>query len=139
MEISEKTKQRFLSKVDMRGRDECWEWTDYKNRDGYGNFWYDGTIINSHRFMYLVCVGEIPHGMCVCHSCDNPACANPSHLFLGTRRDNMLDMSKKGRARSHILTKEQIEFIRNSDKTPKEIGEILGVGGRHVARIKRDS
>lgn len=80
----------------------CWEWQGCK-RSGYGH-----TIVGSrtdgtrhseraHRLAYMVWNGEIPRGYDVCHKCDNPACINPNHLFVGTRQDNVDDRERKGR------------------------------------------
>lgn len=89
----------------------CWEWNGWRNSKGYGqtSCW---TIrngesklirIGAHRLSYVhhndLLVSDI-HGECVCHSCDNPCCINPKHLFLGTHKDNMVDMAKKGRCRN---------------------------------------
>lgn len=74
-------------------RDDCWAWTGTKNRDGYG-------LVNgklAHRLSFHIAFGVDPGALCVLHKCDNPACANPKHLFLGTRRDNMEDMRRKER------------------------------------------
>lgn len=92
-----KLMERFWNKVDTSN--ECWNWTGSKNKDGYGSV---GSGLRSrtmlaHRMSYAINVGEIPKGMCVCHKCDNPSCVRPDHLFLGTRKDNMQDMVRKGR------------------------------------------
>lgn len=75
----------------------CWQWKGSSNKDGYGTTRYMGKSIMAHRLSFLLHGGEIPDGMCVLHSCDNPPCVNPDHLFLGTHQDNMDDMARKGR------------------------------------------
>lgn len=57
----------------------------------------DRKNLKAHRFSYEYHVGKIPSGMLVCHTCDNPSCVNPKHLFIGTWKDNVQDMIKKGR------------------------------------------
>lgn len=92
-------KIRLLRLIDQRGPDECWPYLGFIGTWGYGMFWLDSKNVNSSRATYLLLVGEIPAGQVVCHKCDNPACCNPSHLWLGTQADNLSDCRKKGRAR----------------------------------------
>jgi len=94
---NEKLVKRFFSKVDIKGDDECWNWLVHKNSDGYGTFKYNYTSIPAHRMLWLIFNNEIPEKMYVLHTCDNPSCCNPKHLFLGTQKDNMIDMVNKGR------------------------------------------
>jgi len=89
--------QRLLDNilVDDNG---CWIWQLSKNNIGYGMMRDDKKMRTTHRVSYEEHNSvKIPSGMCVCHSCDNPLCVNPAHLFLGTRQQNTHDMIKKGR------------------------------------------
>jgi len=78
--------------------DGCIEWTKSRKKNGYGLIFIGGKKKFAHRHYYELKHGPIPPGMFVCHKCDNPACYNVDHLFLGTPQDNMDDMKKKGRA-----------------------------------------
>jgi hypothetical protein len=91
--------ERFWAKVQKT--DACWIWTGSKNEFGYGTFTRRSgeSPRRAHRFAWELVRSAIPKGLSVLHNCDNPACVNPDHLFLGTHRDNMHDMVQKGRAR----------------------------------------
>ena len=95
----DKTISRFWAKVQMG--DSCWLWTASKRSKGYGAFcWHEqGQLVQgrAHVFSFRLLYGAIPLGLCVLHKCDNPACVNPDHLFLGTKSDNNEDMRRKGR------------------------------------------
>jgi len=78
--------------------EDCWEWTSRLTKKGYGRFAVSQKRLAAHRASWFLHYGPIPEGMFVCHHCDNPKCIRPDHLFLGTHRDNMRDMARKGRA-----------------------------------------
>lgn len=97
---------RFWNRVEITPDNQCWKWKSYKQTGGgYGiiasNFKF---FEYAHRVSWEIHYGPIPKGMLICHHCDNPECANPKHLFLGTSKDNVQDMIQKGRknpAHSH--------------------------------------
>lgn len=91
------TLKRFWSKVDMDNPRGCWEWTAGVFDNGYGSFRMDAKNYRAHRLAWSICNGEIPDGMIVMHTCDNPLCCNPTHLKIGTHRENTLDMYDKKR------------------------------------------
>ena len=91
---------RFYKNVSVRGDDECWPWIGVRLRAGYGQFNHRYTRIVASRVAWeLANQRTIPHGLFACHSCDNPPCCNPRHIWLGTASDNVRDMVAKGRHR----------------------------------------
>lgn len=74
----------------------CLVFTGSIGRGGYGKIWYLGRDTRAHRVAWTLTNGPIPDGLMVCHRCDNPPCCNPAHLFLGSARDNVIDMVTKG-------------------------------------------
>lgn len=111
--------KRFVAKTRWEG--SCLIWTGFRLPKGYGCARRHRRYIKrnwlAHRLMYVWTKGEIPEGMLVCHSCDNPPCVNPNHLFLGTYSDNMQDCKRKGRLRGHFKPGMFIPTPRNTRRS----------------------
>ena len=137
----EKAQMRFWAKVKKSEPEQCWEWLSVLTHDGYGRMWFGGRFEGAHRLSWIFTHGTIQSGMQVCHKCDNPSCVNPSHLFLGTGEDNMMDCVHKGRRTksSAKLTSEQIEEIRNKYQNKEKgswlLGREYGVSKTQILRI----
>ena len=125
MSLTEKQLKKFNNKFVRGSDDECWEWTGYKNTDGYGKFYNNGNQRLAHRITLFLHTGL--YGECACHKCDNPSCVNPNHLWWDTVKGNINDRDKKGRNGNAKLTPVQVVAIRNEyDKKNKITQKFLG-------------
>lgn len=98
VKLSDKDISRFWSKIDVKGANQCWPWKNsLRGSLGYGQFRIGDRICDAHRIALELKEGALPKGRYVCHSCDSPKCCNPRHLFAGTQKNNMDDMTDKGR------------------------------------------
>ena len=123
----------------------CMEWIGACDFAGYGLFTYNGVVCQVTRFVYKYLIGSIPEKFMICHTCDNPSCVNPAHLFLGTNQENVQDASRKGRLHrpkgelnpAHILTTEQVTFVRSRRFSLKELGLIAESYGMSQESLRK--
>lgn len=135
------TVKTFWDKVEQT--DGCWLWRAYRDKDGYGVFGIGGKNYRAHRFSWMLTRGLIPEGMCVCHTCDNPPCVHPDHLWLGDNRLNTLDRDLKGRQRPPYgerngitkLTNEDADTIRCRVKNGEKQAQLVREYGSSPAAI----
>lgn len=129
-------------KVKVGKPNECWPWLGRKGNKGYGVYVVDGACRKVHRLAYAERVGPIPAGKLVCHSCDNPPCCNPAHLFVGTAADNSADMVAKNRQAMNLdhglakLNEQEVKAIRADRRKTPTIASQYGVSASTVYRIK---
>lgn len=97
--------QRFWALVDQRGQSECWPWLGHRRQNGYGWFNLNGRSTNASRAAYILTKGPLTSTQFVCHSCDNPSCCNPAHLWVGSAAENNRDRDLKGRGRHGVTPK----------------------------------
>ncbi|WP_426214880.1 HNH endonuclease signature motif containing protein [Methylobacterium sp. NFXW15] len=133
---------RFHAKYDITS-DNCWCWKTTWPEQPYGQF--RGTY--AHLWSYEHFKGEIPDGMYVCHTCDNPACVNPEHLWCGSPADNVADMDAKGRRNVSVvrgtdrpqthLSEHDVRIIRSSAETAKVLGQQFSISMSTIYKIKK--
>lgn len=136
----------FWPMVDLGTSTICWRWKGTLSKFGHGRFRFAGKSYYAHRVAWTLINGQNPAGKMVCHTCDNPLCCNPSHLFVGSSTDNNRDRASKNRGgagRSYgedhgcsKLTTAQAMEIKAATGRHEDIGARFGVRGTTVCRIK---
>lgn len=155
------TPENFWKRVSISSPDDCWEWVGAKTSSGYGNVAWHGRVVQAHRVAFFLVKGGISlltkfrevgvakkYRRFVLHKCDNRACCNPDHLFLGSMRANQLDAYAKGRKvqprSAHTnakVTPDQVRHIRatydSGRATQVQLALRYGVSQRVISLIVR--
>lgn len=133
---------RFWSHVKWQYGDRCWIW-QAGNCRGYGHFYLSGRTFKASRIAYYLQTGIDPGDKQICHTCDNPFCCNPKHLWIGTSKDNNQDKTKKGRqareekhGRSKLTTSD-ILIIKSASDNTVVLAKQFGVGNAIIGKIQR--
>jgi hypothetical protein len=127
--------------------EDCKIWTGLVLNNGYGQIWFNGRMISTHRAAYMLYKGDIPQGQMIRHTCDTKVCCEPSHIILGTHADNMKDMVERNRSHKRPgelhplakLTDKDVLEIRakyaTGQYTQKQLGDLYGVHRVQISRI----
>jgi hypothetical protein len=142
---------RFWNKVARGKPNECWEWQAARLEPGYGIFMTKGnTTLRANRIALTLSKGPIPTGLDACHTCDNPPCCNPNHLFYGTMQRNLQDASAKNRCAvqrhpeivrgerngSAKLTEKEVRAIRCKSESITQAATRYSVSITIIKRIR---
>ena len=134
--------KRFWSKVDVKGEDECWQWTAY-SEGGYGRIRIGAKTPPAHAVAYALANGRIPNGRQINHYCDNPPCVNPAHLYAGTQQQNVQDRVNAGRSNRMTKTTYSDDTVRaimamlDGGATLSQASKRHGMSMSQISRIRR--
>jgi hypothetical protein len=134
--MGEPVEVRFKRKIGFDYETKCWPWMGAIDAYGYGQI---DRCTKTHRLSWEMHRGPIPNGKCVLHTCDNPRCVSPAHLFIGTHAENNDDIAKKGRSGRRKVTDEQVREIRASTLRQQDIALKYGLHQSTVSAIVRIS
>lgn len=132
-----KTLKRIKKNITIN-QNGCWIWQ--KSKDRYGNIQYKGKNCKVHRVVYEIYFGEFNPNLYVCHKCDNGICCNPEHLFLGTQKDNMIDMARKKRStlgkKASLKVKQKMSLSQKNRWKNKNYYSFMKLKEKDIYKIK---
>ena len=132
--------EKFWARVAVGDPSECWPWQGPRNKQGYGYLWFCGTGVPASRAAFIIANGDLPKTnrlrVNVCHTCDNPPCCNPAHLFCGSGKENVIDARQKGR---HLgkLTADDVREVRRIATTPTGVKACAALFNVHPGTIRQ--
>lgn len=134
-------KERLSRYTQIDSETGCWNWTGYKDKDGYGNINIGRSPHQAHRVSYHEFKGFFDTTLQVRHTCDNPSCINPSHLVLGTHKDNMKDKKERNRVKGERhprskLTEKEILGIRESTLSQSQLARDMGLNQSFIGKVR---
>ena len=127
----------FWSKVEIKALDDCWNWVGAKGSYGHGIIRVNGKNVRAHRLSLEKSGVTVPDDKVVCHKCDNPACVNPDHLFIGTQFDNLKDMTDKGRRFFKLNRNDagRVKDMLRCGAKQQDIADWFGISNQLVSAI----
>ena len=143
--MTKTNEEKFWSKVNKLGPNDCWPWLGAKHPTGYGKLWLrlpDLICKPAHHAALILTGIDVPKGSVVMHICDNPSCVNPSHLKLGTQQENIADKIAKGRQptgnkhRNTTISEQDVADIRASNLQGVELARQYGVTPSTISNIR---
>lgn len=135
--------ERFWSKVKRGAPDECWPWVGFRKSSGHGLTSYKSMPCHASRKAWILTHGPISSELCVNHRCDNASCCNPSHMYLGSRADNMVDLWNKTPpderigGRKCVLTDKELDELWKMRRSGALLRDCANHFGVHIATICR--
>jgi hypothetical protein len=140
--------EKFMQLVYPEPNTGCWLWAGRHDSNGYGRGHFKNrTVQLAHRWSYIIAKGPITNNLCVLHKCDNPACVNPDHLYLGDQKQNNSDRDQRGRQKTKRgedhklakLTEDSVIAIRalHNPKTypTRKLSKMFGVSQRKIMDV----
>ncbi len=126
---------RFYRFVPVRVIGRCWLWTGATDRDGYGVIADGSKTLAAHRVSFELHHRQLPPRSLIMHSCDTPACVNPAHLSIGTKRSNAADMTRKGRRSSKLNRTKALEIRARHEEGVATLAVEFGVSESTIRSV----